>query len=315
MTHLEQRLRKNRKLNKRSLTVFLNAGDPGLNTTIDLLKTCGESGVDVVELGVPFANSFTDGATLIRSHERAIANEVTFERVIDMLTTHRATFKSAIVLLVDFSYTVKSRGVAHVVEEAAKAGADGILMHGLPPLYVSEYIAQTEKHNIAPIFSLYPQTNEEKMAQTLVQAKGFIYLVSMYGRTGSAIDFLAPNIRQFYHKVRQYTDVPLMAGFGVKNVEDITNIFTTSELDGVIMGSQIAKIIEEFLQTNSAKNTEDNTKKNSEESAEENGKSVAEHNFDALVNAVESYVKALAQTKNIQTDPAKIEELAHVHSA
>lgn len=292
MTNLELRLRQNREQKQRSLTVFLNAGDPGLDTTIDLLKACGESGVDVVELGVPFANSFTDGATLIRSHERAIANGVTFESVIDMLKARRREFKSAIVLLVDFSYTVKSRGVAHVVEEAANAGADGILMHGLPPLFVDEYTAQTDKHNIAPIFSLYPQTNEAKMAQTLVQAKGFVYLVSMYGRTGSAIDFLSPQIRQFYHKVRQYTDVPLMAGFGVKNVEDISNIFTTSELDGVIMGSQIAKIIEEFLQN-----------------------TTADHHFNDLVEAVESYVKALAQTKQIQTDPAKIEELAHVHSA
>ncbi|MCY7296466.1 tryptophan synthase subunit alpha [Alteromonas sp. a30] len=286
MTPLEQRLRHNREQKQRNLTVFLNAGDPGLDTTIALLKTCGESGVDVVELGVPFANSFTDGATLIRSHERAIANDVDFETVIDMLKKHRHECKSAIVLLVDFSYTVKSRGVAFIVEQAALAGADGILMHGLPPLYVDDYIKQTQAHNIAPIFSLYPQTNSERMKQTLAQAQGFVYLVSMYGRTGSAIDFHDLKIRQFYHKVRQATSVPLMAGFGVKNVEDISKIFTNSELDGVIMGSQIANIIEENL---------DNTSN--------------------ISDAVQSYVNALAQTKSIQTDPSKMEELAHVDPA
>lgn len=286
MSTLEERLIQNRNNKQRNLTVFLNSGDPDLDTTVELLNVCGDNGVDVIELGVPFANSFTDGETLIRSHERALKNDVTFETVIEMLEKLNGQCKSSIVLLVDFSHTVKSRGVQYVVEKASAAGAEGILMHGLPPLFVDDYVAQATAHNIAPIFSLYPQSNPEKTAETLARAKGFIYLVSLYGRTGKAIDFLDPKIRSFYANVRKATNVPLMAGFGVKNVEDITNIFSASELDGVIMGSQIAKLIEQNLDDR-----------------------------DKIITEVKGYITELAQTKSIQTDMNKILELENVHTA
>lgn len=286
MSTLEERLIQNRNNKQRNLTVFLNSGDPDLDTTVELLQICGDNGVDVIELGVPFANSFTDGETLIRSHERALQNGITFERVIEMVEGLNGKCKAAIVLLVDFGYTVKERGVQYVVEKAAAAGAEGILMHGLPPLFVEEYVKQTTAYNIAPVFSLYPQSNPEKTAETLARAKGFVYLVSLYGRTGKAIDFLDPKIRSFYANVRKATNVPLMAGFGVKNVEDISKIFTASELDGVIMGSQIAKLIEQNLD-----------------------------NRDAILTEVKSYVSELAQTKSIQTDINKILELENVHTA
>lgn len=291
MSTLEARLIQNRNNNQRNLTVFLNSGDPNLETTVELIQVCGDNGVDVIELGVPFANSFTDGETLIRSHERAIANGVTFETVIEMLEGLKGKCKASIVLLVDFSYTVKERGVQYVVEKAAAAGAEGILMHGLPPLFIEDYVKQATAHNIAPIFSLYPQSNPEKMAETLARAKGFIYLVSVYGRTGNAIDFLDPKIRSFYANVRKSTNVPLMAGFGVRNVEDISKIFTASELDGVIMGSQIAKLIEQNISPDSASQRE------------------------KIIGEVKAYVTELATTKSIQTDKNKIMELEHVHTA
>lgn len=286
MSKLENRLLQNRNNQQRNLTVFLNSGDPGMETTVELLQICGDYGVDVIELGVPFANSFTDGATLIRSHERGLANDVTFESVLDMLEKLDGKCQASIVLLVDFSHTVKQRGLAEVVEKAAKAGAEGILLHGLPPLFIDQYLEETSKHNIAPIFSLYPQSSTEKMQATLEKAQGFVYLVSAYGRTGGAIDFVSPKIRSFYAKVRQMTNVPLFAGFGVKNTEDISNIFTTSELDGVIMGSQIANLIETNLDDK-----------------------------DAIKTAVKNYVSELATTKSIQPDPSQLLESDDVHTA
>lgn len=286
MSTLENRLIQNRNNHQRNLTVFLNSGDPDMDTTVELLQICGDYGVDVIELGVPFANSFTDGATLIRSHERALANDVSFETVLAMLEKLDGKCKAAIVLLVDFSHTVKQRGLAEVVEKAAKAGAEGILLHGLPPLFIDQYLEETAKHNIAPIFSLYPQSSTEKMQATLAKAKGFVYLVSAYGRTGGAIDFLSPKIREFYAKVRKLTNVPLFAGFGVKNTDDISNIFTTSELDGVIMGSQIAKLIEDNID-----------------------------NKAAIKAAVQAYVTELASTKSIQSDQSQLLESNDVYPA
>jgi len=227
--------------------VYLNCGDPDVTTTYKLIELCEKKGVDLIELGVPFANSFTDGSSVLNSHARALQNRVKVENVIEMVKLLRQTSSIPIVLLADFSFTVKPRGLENLIQQAKNAQIDGLLLHGLPPLYLNEYIRLTTEYDIAPVFSLYPNSKPEIIAQTLANARSFIYLVSQYGRTGSAVDFQSPQIQTFYNNVREATDLPLLAGFGIKNRQDIKTIFSTSQLDGVIIGSAITKIIEHSL--------------------------------------------------------------------
>lgn len=244
MNIIEQTLRNNRENGQRSLMFYLNAGDPNIELTGTLIKQCAAGGADIIELGVPFANSFTDGTTVLNSHKRALKNDVNFEDVIQLVKDVRKDCNIPIVLLADFSHTVKSRGLEYIVKQCSLSGIEGLLLHGLPPLYLNEYLKHTERYGIDPIFSLYPKTSKSKMAETLNIAKGFVYLVSKYGRTGDPIDFLSPEISSFYSSVSQVAELPLMAGFGIKNVDDMRDIFTTSAIDGVIIGSAICNIIE-----------------------------------------------------------------------
>lgn len=247
MSIIEKTLTNNCSNNCRSLVVYLNCGDPSIEMTYKLIKQCAAHRVDVIELGVPFPNSFTDGGVVLRSHERALQNHVTFEDAILLVKKVRTECSIPIVLLVDFSHSIKSRGIKYVVEKSSLSGVDGLLFHGLPPLFLEDYIEQTNYYGIDPIFSLYPNTSPEKMALTLKNSKGFVYLVSQYGRTGSPVDFCSTEITAFFSSARQATKLPLMAGFGIKNLEDMKNIFSTNALDGVIVGSAICNIIEASL--------------------------------------------------------------------
>jgi tryptophan synthase alpha chain len=244
MSIIERTLRHNRENGQRSLMVYLNGGDPSLELTSKLIKQCAAGGADIIELGVPFPNSFTDGTTVLNSHKRALKNEVDFEDVISLIKDVRTDCDIPIVLLADFSHSVKPRGIEYIVEQCCLSGVEGLLLHGLPPLYLDEYLKQTEKFGIDPIFSLYPNTSQEKMAEILGIAKGFIYLVSKYGRTGVPIDFLSPKITNFYSSVSAMAELPIMAGFGIKNVNDMEDIFSAPAIDGVIIGSAICNIIE-----------------------------------------------------------------------
>ncbi len=238
---------KNRAAHRRSICTYLNCGDPDVATTRKLIELCDQKGVDLIELGVPFANSFTDGASVLNSHQRALHNGVGFEEVIEMVQGLRQTSSIPIVLLADFSHTVKARGLKDIIRTAKEADIDGLLLHGLPPLYLNDYLQLTKEYSIAPVLSLYPNSKPQAIAQTVTNARSFIYLVSQYGRTGSAIDFRAAPLQDFYRSIRAQTNLPLLAGFGIKDRADIETIFSTSELDGVIIGSAITKIIERAL--------------------------------------------------------------------
>lgn len=238
---------KNRNARFRSISVYLNSGDPDIATTLKLIKLCEQKQVDVIELGVPFANSFTDGDSLRRSHDRALQNKVMLEDVLALVEELRSESQIPVVVLADFSHTVKARGLASVIEQVKNADADGILLHGLPPLYIKDYVRISADVGIDPIFSLYPNSSQQTVLQTLQNAKGFVYLVSQYGRTGNAVDFRSDTLRNFYSQLRKQTDIPLMAGFGIKTINDIETLFSSSELDGVIIGSAITAIIEQSL--------------------------------------------------------------------
>jgi len=238
---------KNRNARSRSISVYVNSGDPDLATTLKLIKLCEQKQVDIIELGVPFANSFTDGGSVRRSHDRALQNQVAFEDVLALVKQLRSESQIPVVVLADFSHSVKSRGLVSVVEKVKDADADGILLHGLPPLYIKDYVRISSAVGIDPIFSLYPNSNQQTVSQTLQNARGFIYLVSQYGRTGNVVDFRSDTLRHFYTQLRQQTDIPLMAGFGIKTLADIEAVFSSSAVDGVIIGSAITAIIEQSL--------------------------------------------------------------------
>ena len=54
MNRLTKTLNNLKKNNKKALVAYLVAGDPDLDSTLDLMKIFVEAGVDVIEIGVPF---------------------------------------------------------------------------------------------------------------------------------------------------------------------------------------------------------------------------------------------------------------------
>lgn len=240
-------LLKNRAAGTRSVCVYLNAGDPDIDTTEALIALCEKKGVDLIELGVPFANSFTDGQSVIRSHERALANQTQLETVVAMVSRLRQHIRIPMVLLADFSHTIKPRGLEYFIRQAQEAGIDSLLLHGLPPLYMEEYLQLTQDYGMAPVFSLYPNSKPQAIAQSISNTRSFIYLVSQYGRTGSPVNFHSTDLLDFHRRLRTATDLPLLAGFGIKDQHDLQDLFSNSPVDGAIIGSAISRIIENCL--------------------------------------------------------------------
>ena len=53
MNRLTKKLSNLKNNNKKALVGYLVAGDPDIDTTIELMKLFTSSGVDIIEIGVP----------------------------------------------------------------------------------------------------------------------------------------------------------------------------------------------------------------------------------------------------------------------
>lgn len=239
---IRNRLLTNRGKNKKGLITYVNAGDPSLHVTEGIIGALAQKNVDVIELGVPFPDSFTDGKVILKSHERALNQRVDLENVLSLVEKVRESCTVPIVILAEYSHTVKPLGLTIFLEKCKNVGVDGILLHSLPPLLVRQYWDTAHILGLESIFSLYPNTTKEKRMEVYDLAMGFIYVVSYYGKTGKS---LSKDNLDFVKKLRIETDMPLAVGFGVKSKRDV-EIIHDSGADAAIIGTSIMAIVDQF---------------------------------------------------------------------
>ena len=85
MNRLSKRLSVIKKNNNKALVAYLVAGDPDIETTIDLMKLFVESGVDIIEIGVPFTDPIAEGPVIQKAHDRALKNNTSLELILRWL--------------------------------------------------------------------------------------------------------------------------------------------------------------------------------------------------------------------------------------
>jgi tryptophan synthase alpha chain len=259
---IESLLYKNRKIGKKGLIAFVNAGDPSIHITKEILYVLKESGVDVVELCVPFENSFTDGEIIQRSHIRAIESKTTLLKVLELVRWSNENIGIPIVLLADYSYTIKPITIEYFLKCCKDYGVCANLLHGIPPRIKQSYIDISHKTGIETILSIYLESDKEIRKMTYCNAQGFIYIVSKYGRSGSKVKF-DKDMTLKLGKLRNETTLPLAVGFGIKTKKQMDIVYRAG-IDACIVGSSIVNLIEEniYQPTNIAKAIEKYIKSN-----------------------------------------------------
>ena len=85
MNRLTSTLEKLKNESKKVLVAYLVAGDPDMETTIELMKMFVESGVDIIEIGVPFTDPIAEGPIIQKAHDRALKNNVSLKSIFEMV--------------------------------------------------------------------------------------------------------------------------------------------------------------------------------------------------------------------------------------
>ena len=227
----------------KALVGFVTAGDPTPERSFEVIIAMCRSGLDILELGIPFSDPTADGPVIQRSSERAIKNGTTLSSALDMTEAIRNETEIPIIL---FSYynPIFVYGVARFYRDAIQAGADGVLIVDLPPEESEEMTAEWPENNLSVIRLVAPTTPLDRMAFISRTGEGFLYLVSKTGVTGSnGLDI--HGISKKITALRSVTELPICVGFGISSPEHVADI--ASVADGVVIGSAFERIIEENL--------------------------------------------------------------------
>ena len=228
---------------EKALIGFVTAGDPTPERSLEIIHAMCRSGLDILELGIPFSDPTADGPVIQRSSERAIKNGTTLSSALDMTKAIRNEIDIPIIL---FSYynPIFVYGVASFYNDAIYAGADGVLVVDLPPEESDEMTAEWPENNLSVIRLVAPTTPLDRMAFIGRSGEGFLYLVSKTGVTGSAgLDI--HDISEKIITLRSVTKLPICVGFGISSPEHVADI--ASVADGVVIGSAFERIIEENI--------------------------------------------------------------------
>src|SRR5207342_728893 len=133
MSRLAQAFARARSQNRAAFVAYLCAGDPDFETSLASCRALLESGVDILELGVPFSDPLADGLTNQLAAQRALEGGMTAQRVFELVRRLRAEFAETPIVFYTYYNLAFSNGVEQYVHAAKVAGVDGILTLDLPP--------------------------------------------------------------------------------------------------------------------------------------------------------------------------------------
>tara|TARA_X000001036_G_scaffold27975_1_gene23166 strand:- start:2069 stop:2854 length:786 start_codon:yes stop_codon:yes gene_type:complete len=243
LNRLTKRLIDLKKQNKKALVAYLVAGDPDIETTLQLMQLFIESGVDVIEIGVPFTDPIAEGPIIQKAHDRALAKDISLTSIFEMVQKFREIDNNTPIVLMGYLNTFLSH--KNLIEKNKKDSVDSILVVDIPgELNLADYGIKNQ--NINTISLISPTTNKDRIKSIAENSTGFVYYVTLRGVTGASnlnINEITNNIEE----IKKYASVPTLAGFGIKSPEDAKLLSSCS--DGVIVGSSIVKMIEENSQT------------------------------------------------------------------
>ncbi len=227
--------------NDKAFIGYLTAGDGGIQRTLDASLALIESGVNMLEIGMPFSDPVADGPVIQRAAARSLATGTTLQ---DILWLTKEIRKHSDIPLILFSYfnPILSVLQSNFFSDAKKAGIDGLLLVDCPLEESEEVRQQCIQNKIDLIYIITPSTTVERMKKINEYAQGFLYYACRKGTTGVR-NALPEDFQDKIELIKKTMHLPVVVGFGISNQEMANNVL--EHADGVVVGSLFVKALEE----------------------------------------------------------------------
>ena len=249
MINLENRIEKIFKnlksANKKAFISFTTAGFPEENTSLEIIKSIADSGEHIHEISFPHAEAQADGPIIQLANIESIKNGINFNKVINIAIEARKYNQEIGLVMMGYLNNIFIYGIEKFAKDVSGI-IDAVICVDLPADVIEENELKEalKKENIALIKLITPTTSDDRIKKLVADAEGFIYSVNVAGITGvksAEIDKVNAQIS----RIKKYTDLPVVSGFGIKTPEDVKN-FSKSNADGIVIGSAIVEKIQEI---------------------------------------------------------------------
>jgi tryptophan synthase alpha chain len=238
MTSVAETFQKLRDRQECALIPFITAGDPDLETTAKALRILDQSGADIIELGVPYADPLADGPVIQAAATRALNQGVTLEAVLTLVKAAKTEIKAPIILFTYYN-PIFYRGAEAFLTQIAEAGVKGLVVPDLPLEEAASLLEPAAAIGIEVTLLVAPTSPIERIKAIAAQSQGFIYLVSVTGVTGVRTQ-VATRVEDLLAQLRTVTDKPIGVGFGISEPEQAAQIKAWGA-DAAIVGSAFVK--------------------------------------------------------------------------
>ena len=221
-----------------ALMPFLTAGDPSLATTRAALLALQEAGADLVELGIPYSDPLADGPVIQAAAGRALAAGTTLAGVLELLSSLKGELELPVVLFT-YSNPLLNCGMESFCQQAAAAGAAGLLVPDLPLEEAERLSPIAAAAGLDLVLLVAPTTPPQRMARIVAASRGFTYLVSVTGVTGERSQ-METRVAGLVQQIKALGSTPVAVGFGISGVEQAVQVRDWGA-DGAIVGSALVK--------------------------------------------------------------------------
>ncbi|PHS19220.1 MAG: tryptophan synthase subunit alpha [Kangiella sp.] len=226
---------------ERAFVPFVTLCDPNFDLSLKIVRTLIENGADALELGLPFSDPVADGLVIQQASIRALKSDASISDCFRLVKTIREEYPDIPIGLLVYSNLVVSNSIEKFYLNAKTAGVDSVLIADVPFLESQPFTYEANKIGIQPIFLAPPNASKHLLKSIAYEAKGYIYLLSRAGVTGTDVSVEMP-ISNVLKQLSDYNAPPSLLGFGISNTRQVEEAIK-SEIGGVISGSAVVSII------------------------------------------------------------------------
>jgi len=224
------------------LSVYFSAGHPNLEDTITIIRALQSSGVDMIEIGLPFSDPLADGPTIQKSSTKALRNGMSTEKLFQQLENIRNEIDIPLVLMGYFNPMMQF-GIESFCKRCKSTGIDGLIIPDLPvEIYHEKYKSLFDQYGLYNMFLITPQTPEDRIRYIDEVSNGFIYMVSSASVTGAQSTFGKAHTKYFNRIENMKLKTPQLVGFGISN--SVTYKAASKYSRGAIIGSAFINFLE-----------------------------------------------------------------------
>ena len=224
-----------------ALVGYLPVGFPDLATSIEAAVALVESGVDVLELGLPYSDPVMDGTVIQKATQAALANGFTLAHGLEAVAAISARV-DAPVLVMTYWNPVMQYGIERFADDLVAAGGAGLITPDLVADEASLWLAASDRTDLDRVFLAAPSSTDARLRQAVEKSRGFVYAVSTMGITGARGD-VDSAARGLVARLRDAGATSTAVGLGISTADQVREVLEYA--DGAIVGSALVTALSE----------------------------------------------------------------------